>query len=83
MAQPKDGSKTLKEILSTDYHIPGISPRFYLPVVLLALAAVIAYTWTQKIRYSDWAFVIAILVIFVVSTISTTIQRLLRLFHRK
>lgn len=83
MAQHKDGSKTLKEILSTDYHIPGISSRFYLPTVLLAFAAVIVYIWTPGIKNIDWAFVIAILVIFVVSTISTTVQRLLRLFHRK
>lgn len=79
-----DSPKTLKKILSTDYHIPGISPRFYLPVALLAVVVVIAYIiWTPGYKNGDWAFVIAVLVVFAVSVISTSIQRILRLFRSK
>jgi hypothetical protein len=83
MRQTKDKSKTLKEILSTDYRIPGIRPRFYLPVILLVLAAEAAYIWTPNIHYADWAVAIAVFVVCGVSIISTTVQRILRLLHRK
>jgi hypothetical protein len=80
MTKRKNRSKTHKEIFSTDYHIPGISPRFYL--LTLALAAVIVYI-TPGIKIGDLTIATTALVFFFVSTISITVQRLLRLFHRK
>jgi hypothetical protein len=32
-----DTPKTLKEVASHDYKIPGISPRMYIPIFLLSL----------------------------------------------
>jgi high-affinity Fe2+/Pb2+ permease len=86
MSQNKDESKTIKAILSTDYHIPGISPPFYLAVCLLAVAVVVAYViWSPfvNVNNGDWASAIAVFVIFAVSALSTTIQRILHRFRRK
>lgn len=78
-------ARSPKNPFSTDYHVPGISPRFYLPVGLLAFVVVVAYIiWTPDIVIpQDLLFIIGVLVVLAVSVISTSIQRVLRLFRRK
>jgi hypothetical protein len=84
MSKKAKAPKTLKEILSTDYHIPGISPRFYLPVCLLAFAVVVAYIiWTPDIVIpQDLLFIMGVSVILAVSAISTAAQRILKFFRK-
>lgn len=85
MPQKANRSKTLKKVRPVDYHVPGISPRFYLPVGLLAFVVVIAYIiWTPDIVIpQDLLFIMGVSVVLAVSVISTSIQRVLRLFRRK
>ena len=85
MPQKDDEPKTLKQILATDYHIPGIRPRFYLPVGLLAFVTVVAYIIVSPsvVIPMDWLFMPGLAVVLLVSVISTTLQRLFKYMRRR
>ncbi len=73
--KPKD-PKALKEILSTDYHIPGIRPRYYLPFFLVSaiMPMLVVPNW-YLLGFTNY-FLVMVLVGGAISMLSTMISRL-------
>jgi hypothetical protein len=87
MAANNRKTSSLKDTLSHDYGIPGISPRFYRPVALIAFGVGGAGAWWITASwgaYDGWfytspiAVIIAFAVVVTISTVLETIQRMIR-----
>jgi hypothetical protein len=76
MPQNKDESKTIKEILSTDYHIAGIRPYFYLPVLIVSFA--VAFYLSSNITPPALLFFIAFVAFIIISMISALLGKVIR-----
>lgn len=74
----EDSPQTVRDVLSHDYKIPGISRRYYIPLALFITVVIVLFVWEFWWYTWDNVFLGAVLLLLGLSALAVAVQRIVR-----
>lgn len=79
---PGYNPQSLKDVLSRDYKIPGISRHYYILIALLIAVVMVLFIWNFSWYTSDDVFIGGLFLLLAISSVAVGIQRRARRLRR-